>query len=290
MFNICLLAGGFKIAADAFGGKSGFALPATSTSTSKTSNSGFTFGGNSTTGSGFKFGGDSGSTSSGGGFKFGDSAIGTSDKNKSLVKEDHKEEPKTSLIDKSGQLGSGVSFGGSKSGDGTSKSKSDSLSDSKDKPVGGFVFGKSSSDSSASTDNVTKLSSDKTVILDNTKLSVTTSTVATTGITFTSKSDCETKTTVSTTPGGFSFGQSISSSVQKPTTNGGFVFGQPSSVNTDSGIDLKTSSVNSVFGNSIVNKTDSGNNIPVFGTDSKTSVNSFSGTNNSGMLLIFCVI
>lgn len=280
------LAGGFKISAGAFGGKSGFTLPTTTSSDSNTPKSGFTFGGNSSTGSGFQFKGDSSSTSAGGGFKFGDSSVGLTNKTKSPVKQDLKEEPKTNILStgNSEQSGSGFTFGASKSPGAACKSKSDSLSGNENKPVGGFVFGKSSSDSQTSTDNVTKLSSDKTVILDSTKLSVTTSTIATTGISFTSKSDTETKTTVSNTTEGFTFGQSktISGSGQKPTTNGGFVFGQPSGVNTDSGSELKSTSVNSVFGNSISGKTDSGNNNPVFGSDPKTTVNSFSGTNNSG--------
>ncbi|XP_052058844.1 nuclear pore complex protein Nup153-like isoform X2 [Mytilus californianus] len=276
--------GGLKIAPGAFSGQSGFILPVGSNSNSNMSNSGFSLGGDSksASGSGFKFSGEI--TSAGSGFKFGDSSVklsDDSDKQSSNVKSDNKEKggfvfgkSNSFSPQKSALTGTGFKFGENKP-DEINKSgflSQNSLSGTKDKSsASGFMLEKTSSECSDKTDGVSKLNSDSTVILDSTKISVTTSTVATTGLAFNSKSDSETKTL--TTPGGINFGQSVSATGQKPA-NGGFVFGQSSNN------DIKTTSVNSIFGTSSSNKSDSSNSI--FGSDPKTSINSFTGTNNSG--------
>ncbi|XP_063435326.1 nuclear pore complex protein Nup153-like isoform X1 [Mytilus trossulus] len=272
--------GGLTIAPGAFSGQSGFILPTGSNSNSNMSNSGFGGDTKSSSGSGFKFSG--GTTSAGSGFKFGDSSVklsNDSDKQSSNVKSDNKEKEgfvfgKSNSFSpqKSAPSGTGFKFGENKP-DEINKSgflSQNSLSGTKDKSsASGFMSGKTSAEFLDKTDGVSKLNSDSTVILDS---SVTTSTVATTGLAFNSKSDSETKT--STTPGG-NFGQSVSAIGQKPA-NGGFVFGQTS--NNDANV--KTTSVNSIFGTSSSNKSDSSN---IFGSDPKTSsINSFTGTNNSG--------
>ncbi|XP_076097049.1 uncharacterized protein LOC143067577 isoform X2 [Mytilus galloprovincialis] len=269
--------GGLKIAPGAFSGQSGFILPSGSNSNSNMSNSGFGGDTKSSSGSGFKFSG--GTTSAGSGFKFGDSSVKLADdsnKQSSNVKSDNKEKGGF-VFGKSNSFsptGTGFKFGENKP-DEINKSgflSQNSLSGTKDKSsASGFMSGKTSADSSDKTDSVSKLKSDSTVILDSTKISVTTSTVATTGLAFNSKSDSETKT--STTPGGINFGQSVSAI--KPA-NGGFVFGQTSNNDTN----VKTS-VNSIFGTSSSNKSD--NSTSIFGSDPKTSsINNFTGTNNSG--------
>ncbi|CAG2212015.1 NUP153 [Mytilus edulis] len=235
--------GGLKIAPGAFSGQSGFILPSGSNSNSNMSNSGF--------------GGDT-KLSSGSGFKF-IKLPDDSNKQSSNVKSDNKEKggfvfgkSNSFSPQKSAPTGTGFKFGENKP-DEINKSgflSQNSLSGTKDKSsASGFMSGKTSADSSDKTDSVSKLKSDSTVILDSTdstKISVTTSTVATTGLAFNSKSDSETKT--STTPGGINFGQSVSAI--KPA-NGGFVFGQTSNNDTN----VKTS-VNSIFGTSSSNKSD----------------------------------
>ncbi|CAG2212003.1 NUP153 [Mytilus edulis] len=272
--------GGLTIAPGAFSGQSGFILPTGSNSNSNMSNSGFGGDTKSSSGSGFKFSG--GTTSAGSGFKFGDCSVklsNDSDKQSSNVKSDNKEKggfvfgkSNSFSPQKSAPIGTGFKFGENKP-DEINKSgflSQNSLSGTKDKSsASGFMSGKTSADSSDKTDSVSKLKSDSTVILDSPKISVTTSTVATTGLAFNSKSDSETKTST----GGINFGQSVSAI--KPA-NGGFVFGQTSNNDTN----VKTS-VNSIFGTSSSNKSD--NSTSIFGSDPKTSsINNFTGTNNSG--------
>ena len=305
--------GGFKITPGAFSGQSGFV---TGSGSNSNANSGFNIGGDGgKSGTGFKFGGDSSTSQTATGFKFGSSSVKSSEESDKVksgfgFQNSVSESKNTSttggfVYGKSTsssqaevkQTDSGFKFGESSVKSSDNSVFVNSASDSNTKPsVGGFTVGKPNSllassdkldyrigkpnmDSIITTSAVNFGKSDSEA-----KLSVTTSTIATTGIAFSSES--EAKSTTSTIPGGFNFGQSLTdkkvSTSLGQQSNGGFVFDQTSSSNKDNSTsDLqKTSIVNSVFGTNSSNKTDNSNSI--FGSDPKMSINNFTGTNNSG--------
>lgn len=300
--RLVIFPGGFKITPGAFSGQSGFV---TGSGSNSIANSGFNIGGDGgKSGTGFKFGGDSSTPQTATGFKFGSSSVKfseDSDKVKSgfgfQKVSESKNTSTTGGLTSSSQAEVKQTNCGFKFGESSVKSSDNSLnspSDSNVKPsVGGFTFGKPNSLSASSDkldDRIGKPNMDSIITSavnvgksdSEVKLSVTTSTIATTGIAFSSESAAKS----TTIQGGFNFGQSLSdkklyaSMGQK--SNGGFVFDQTSSSNKDNSTsDLKkTSGVNSVFGNNSSNNTDSSNSI--FGSDPKTSINNFTGTNNSG--------
>ena len=315
--RLVIFPGEFKITPGAFSGQSGFV---TGSGSNSNANSGFNIGGDGgKSGTGFKFGGDSSTSQTATGFKFGSSSVKSSEESDKVksgfgfqnsVSESkntsttggfvHGKSTSSSQAEVK-QTDSGFKFGESSVKSSDNSVFVNSASDSNTKPsVGGFTVGKPNSllassdkldyrigkpnmDSIITTSAVNFGKSDSEA-----KLSVTTSTIATTGIAFSSES--EAKSTTSTIPGGFNFGQSLTdkkvSTSMGQKSNGGFVFDQTSSSNKDNSTsDLKkTSIVNSVFGTNSSNKTDNSNSI--FGSDPKMSINNFTGTNNSGNILI----
>ena len=296
--RLVIFPGGFKITPGAFSGQSGFV---TGSGSNSNANSGFNIGGDGgKSGTGFKFGSsseESDKVKSGFGFQ---NSVSES-KNTSTTGGFVYGKSTSSSQAEVKQTDSGFKFGESSVKSSDNSVFVNSASDSNTKPsVGGFTVGKPNS-LSASSDKldyrIGKPNMDSIITTSavnfgksdsEAKLSVTTSTIATTGIAFSSES--EAKSTTSTIPGGFNFGQSLTdkkvSTSMGQKSNGGFVFDQTSSSNKDNSTsDLKkTSSVNSVFGTNSSNKTDNSNSI--FGSDPKMSINNFTGTNNSGNILI----